>query len=92
MKWISDTYNQPEIIVTENGYHDDGTVIHDLETRGRYHKVSTCNLYKMSSEPNISLQLYLSNLQDALYEDGVKLTGYMAWALTDDFEWQYGYK
>ncbi|CAG9769230.1 unnamed protein product [Ceutorhynchus assimilis] len=73
IKWISNTYNHPEIVVTENGYHDNGTVIHDLETRGRYHK------------------LYLSNMLDAIYEDGVNLTGYMAWALTDDFEWQYGY-
>ncbi|XP_050312548.1 myrosinase 1-like [Anthonomus grandis grandis] len=73
VKWISDTYNHPEIMVTENGYHDNGTVIHDMDTRGRYHK------------------LYLSNLLDAIYEDGVNLTGYMAWALTDDFEWQYGY-
>ncbi|KAF7267972.1 hypothetical protein GWI33_018848 [Rhynchophorus ferrugineus] len=73
VKWISDTYGHPEIMVTENGYHDNGTVIHDIDTRGRYHK------------------LYLSNLQDALYKDGVNLTGYMAWALTDDFEWQYGY-
>lgn len=39
VKWISDTYGHPEIMVTENGYHDDGTVIHDLETRGRYYKV-----------------------------------------------------
>ncbi|CAH1131159.1 unnamed protein product [Ceutorhynchus assimilis] len=73
LNWIDVTYNHPEIIVTENGYHDNGTVIHDLDTRGRYYK------------------LYLSNMQDALYKDGVNLTGYMAWALTDDFEWQYGY-
>lgn len=37
-------------------------------------------------------QLYLSNLNDAIYEDNVNLTGYMAWSLIDDFEWQYGYK
>lgn len=73
VKWISDTYGNPELIVTENGYHDNGTVIHDLDTRGRYYK------------------LYLSNLQDAMYKDGVNLTGYMAWSLIEDFEWQYGY-
>ncbi|KAF7267971.1 hypothetical protein GWI33_018847 [Rhynchophorus ferrugineus] len=73
VNWISNQYGHPEIMVTENGYHDNGTVIHDMDTRGRYHK------------------LYLSNLQDALYKDGVNLTGYMAWALTDDFEWQFGY-
>ncbi|KAL1497175.1 hypothetical protein ABEB36_008175 [Hypothenemus hampei] len=73
VKWISDTYGHPEIIITENGYHDNGTVINDLNTRGRYYK------------------LYLSNLLDAIYYDNVNLTGYMAWSLTDDFEWQYGY-
>ncbi|ENN80860.1 hypothetical protein YQE_02726, partial [Dendroctonus ponderosae] len=103
VKWISDTYDHPEIIVTENGYHDDGTVIHDLETRGRYHKVIfTFELLyvvrtfieshgQFDTSYVLSLELYLSNLQDAIYEDDVNLTGYMAWALTDDFEWQYGY-
>lgn len=42
VRWIRDTYGDEKgIIVTENGYHDSGNELDDLETRGRYHKVLT---------------------------------------------------
>lgn len=44
VNWIKNTYGDEKgIIVTENGYHDNGNVMEDLNTRGRYHKVS-CSL------------------------------------------------
>ncbi|KAF7284221.1 hypothetical protein GWI33_022373 [Rhynchophorus ferrugineus] len=73
--WIRDNYGDDKgILVTENGYHDDGNNMTDLGTRGRYHK------------------LYLSNINDAIYKDGVNVIGYMAWSLMNDVEWYSGWQ
>lgn len=73
-RWVRDTYGDEKgIVITENGYHDDGNNLEDLDTRGRYHK------------------LYLSNINDAMYKDGVNVTGYMAWSLMNDVEWYGGW-
>ncbi|KAJ8936633.1 hypothetical protein NQ314_012249 [Rhamnusium bicolor] len=73
LKWIKEGYNNPEIIVTENGYSDhDGTLEDDK--RINY------------------IREYLSNILDAIYEDGVKVTGYTVWSLLDNFEWFSGKK
>ncbi|XP_050298236.1 myrosinase 1-like isoform X2 [Anthonomus grandis grandis] len=75
VRWLRDTYGDEKgIMVTENGYHDSGNEMDDLNSRGRYHK------------------LYLSNLNDAIYKDGVNLIGYMAWALLNDVEWYAGWQ
>ncbi|XP_030752209.1 myrosinase 1-like [Sitophilus oryzae] len=72
--WIKNRYGDDKgIMVTENGYHDNGNNLTDLGSRGRYHK------------------LYLSNLNDAIYQDGVNLIGYMAWSLMNDVEWYAGW-
>ncbi|XP_076259780.1 myrosinase 1-like [Rhynchophorus ferrugineus] len=37
------------------------------------------------------LQAYLSNLLEAILEDGVNVAGYTTWSLLDNFEWAQGY-
>jgi beta-glucosidase len=75
LTWIAEEYDNPPIIVTENGaaYNDapvDG-IVHD-EKRIGY------------------LEAYLRHLHAAL-EEGVNVMGYFVWSLLDNFEWQYGY-
>lgn len=71
VNWISDTYNQPEIFVTENGYSDKGGL--EDEDRLNY------------------LREYLSNVVDAILDDGVNVTRYTYWSLMDNFEWGAGF-
>jgi len=37
------------------------------------------------------IQLYLSNINEAIYKDGVNVIGYMAWSLMNDVEWYAGW-
>ncbi|KAJ3649784.1 hypothetical protein Zmor_021507 [Zophobas morio] len=71
LNWIDQTYNHPEIVITENGFSDHG----ELEDGGRV---------------NYYLE-YLSNILQAILDDGVNVTGYTAWSLMDNFEWLSGY-
>ncbi|KAG5889223.1 hypothetical protein JTB14_018646 [Gonioctena quinquepunctata] len=71
LKWIKNHYSDPEIIVTENGLCDYGTLEDDR--RVAYIRDS------------------LSYMRDAMVEDGVRVFGYTAWSIMDNFEWQHGY-
>ncbi|XP_030751727.1 myrosinase 1-like, partial [Sitophilus oryzae] len=43
--WIKNRYGDDKgILVTENGYHDNGNNLTDLDSRGRYHKLYLSNL------------------------------------------------
>ncbi|CAH1236395.1 unnamed protein product [Diabrotica balteata] len=71
LNWIKNNYNNPDIIITENGLCDLGGL--DDPRRVNYHK------------------LYLSYIHDAMINDEVKVFGYTAWSLMDNFEWGSGY-
>lgn len=68
---MKNEYDNPEMIITENGFSDTG----ELDDQGRI------NYYKQ----------YFGALLEAIYEDGVNVTGYTAWSLLDNFEWMRGY-
>ncbi|KAJ3649797.1 hypothetical protein Zmor_021518 [Zophobas morio] len=71
LNWIDQAYDHPEIVITENGYADDGRLTD--ENRIIYYAE------------------YLTNVLEAIFEDGVNVTGYAAWSLMDNFEWTSGY-
>jgi len=71
LNWVKNTYGNPDIIITENGYTDLGGV--DDPKRLQYH------------------QDYLSYIRDSMEQDGVKVFGYTAWSLMDNYEWASGY-
>ncbi|CAG9841134.1 unnamed protein product [Diabrotica balteata] len=70
--WLKDTYNDREIIITENGLSDSTGVLEDD------HRVDY-------------FRDYISNCLDAIYEDNVNLSTYIAWSIIDDWEWGGGY-
>nr|CAB3263405.1 lactase-phlorizin hydrolase-like [Phallusia mammillata] len=80
LKYISKTYGNPKIIITENGCstkHDPNATsgLAVLEDTQR------CNYLKS----------YINEALKAVVQDGVDLRGYFAWSLLDNFEWKAGY-
>ncbi|RZC38804.1 Glyco hydro 1 domain containing protein [Asbolus verrucosus] len=71
LNWVDQTYDHPEIFITENGFSDRG----ELEDQKRIDYYAE----------------YLSNILQAIHEDGVNVTGYTAWSLMDNFEWNMAY-
>jgi beta-galactosidase len=73
--WISNRYDYPTIVMTENGSAEDepdlATALRD-EGRREY------------------FEGYLRACAEAI-DMGVNLAGYFAWSLMDNFEWEYGY-
>ncbi|RMJ25897.1 beta-glucosidase [Aspergillus sp. HF37] len=80
LKWLSDRYGRPKIIVTENGTSvkdENDLPLDELlndEFRVRY------------------FSDYVAAMADAYTLDGVNVRGYMAWSLMDNFEWAEGYE
>ncbi|KAJ8983485.1 hypothetical protein NQ317_014944 [Molorchus minor] len=75
--WLKKTYGDVEIIITENGLSDQSGVMED-DHRIAYFQVK-------------GTMVTLSSCLDAIYEDGVNLTAYIAWSIIDDWEWTGGY-
>lgn len=77
LKWINSRYKPASIIITENGCSDIGP---------SEHKWTTDDSWRIDY-----YREYLANVARAKSE-GVPVKGYVAWALTDNFEWADGYK
>lgn len=75
MQYIRTNYDNPPIIITENGYAEANHPLQQsLEDDKRIH-------YH---------QEYLSNLLDAI-KDGCNVKGYFVWSFLDSWEWNFGY-
>ncbi|KAH7068348.1 glycoside hydrolase superfamily [Paraphoma chrysanthemicola] len=78
LNWLWNRYKRP-IYITENGCPCPGenkmTVAEAVEDDFRIRYIG----------------LYLNAISRAIYEDGVKVLGYYAWSLMDNFEWSAGY-
>uniref|UniRef100_H3B804 Cytosolic beta-glucosidase n=1 Tax=Latimeria chalumnae TaxID=7897 RepID=H3B804_LATCH len=73
LKYIKDTYNNPIIYITENGFaQKDPASLEDTQ-RWEYYKETLLEVLK------------------AVHQDEVKVQGYFAWSLLDNFEWMFGY-
>lgn len=78
--WLKEQYNDPEIIVTENGFSAHGE--HDLELPAA-----------LQDRDRVTyLRGYINEALKAVKLDGVKLKGYFVWSLLDNFEWDDGYR
>jgi beta-glucosidase len=75
LQWISERYNHPEIVITENG-----CAYPDRVVEGR-----------VDDAPRIEfISAYLTECLRAIGE-GVRLRGYFLWSLMDNFEWASGF-
>jgi beta-glucosidase len=74
--WVSDLAGDLPIYITENGYSSADVV----DANGRVHDIDRIRY----------IREHLEVCRD-LIRQGVKLKGYYAWSLMDNFEWSYGY-
>ncbi|XP_074561488.1 beta-glucosidase 25-like isoform X1 [Curcuma longa] len=77
MNYIKDNYDNPLVIITENGMDDPSFTSLD----------KALNDYKRIQFHSD----YLSCLQAAIWEDGCNVQGYFVWSLLDNWEWNAGY-
>jgi len=75
LEWIAERYNNPEIVITENG-----CAYQDEIVNGEVDDQLRIDFYTA----------YLEECANAL-DKGVNLTGYFAWSFMDNFEWAQGY-
>lgn len=76
LEWISHRYGHPEIYITENGCSYE-----DVLEGNEINDHKRVEFYRT----------YLEACHQAI-QNGVKLKGYFAWSLMDNFEWALGYK
>jgi beta-glucosidase/6-phospho-beta-glucosidase/beta-galactosidase len=116
LKWLSDRYGAPEIIITENGVSAPGQhplapaqpVCHSyqgcpVQLLTNWPLCSPCSIWPAGEDSKAPkdvicdqfrlqyFQQYIGNATAAVQQDGVRLTGYFAWSLLDNFEWADGY-
>lgn len=98
LMWINKSYNNPNVIITENGVSDRGGLNDDARV-WYYNSYLDAVLNAMVSHLNLSesqqkfsFHSYLFILfSTELQEDGCRIEGYIAWSLMDSFEWRAGY-
>ncbi|XP_031400385.1 beta-glucosidase 40-like [Punica granatum] len=79
MNYIKTKYENPSVIITENGMDDPNNLLISIrdalkdQKRIKYHND------------------YLMNLLAAIKEDGCNVKGYFVWSLLDNWEWAAGY-
>ncbi|KAL2803030.1 glycoside hydrolase [Aspergillus granulosus] len=76
LNWVWSRYHLP-ILVTENGCPCPGEEDVNVAVDDEFRQQY--------------LGLYLDSISRAIFEDGVKVVGYYAWSLMDNFEWSSGY-
>lgn len=90
LNWIKEEYDNPEVIIAENGVSDTGGV-NDCR-RVNYYNVSESSCHYLTFNFNLRLfQSYLTEVLKAIHEDGCNVSGYTAWSFMDNFEWVMGY-
>jgi len=77
LNWVKNRYNNPPTIVTENGWS------WPADTPDEGAADSSRLMYYAN---------YTSEMLKAIVEDGVNVTGYFAWSVMDNYEWEQGYK
>ncbi|CAH1244518.1 LCT [Branchiostoma lanceolatum] len=75
LTYIKEKFGDPEVYITENGWSGGDVQPPVLEDTSRM-------CYYMT---------YIDEVLKAIEEDGVKVRGYTAWSLLDNFEWAKGY-
>ncbi|KAJ3683839.1 hypothetical protein LUZ60_014066 [Juncus effusus] len=76
VKYVKETYNNPTIILAENGMDQPGNV----SISEGVNDTIRIDYYRS----------YISELKKAI-DEGAKVIGYFAWSLLDNFEWRLGY-
>lgn len=76
LNWAHNRYGGPEIMMTEGGW----SLAADTAAEAQ-HDVDRAAYYAN----------YTSEMLKAIEEDGINVTGYFAWSLMDNFEWERGY-
>lgn len=75
LNWVKDRYDNPTIIVTENGVSVPGESDAELED-------ALADSFRIDFYSQ-----YIGNMSLAISEDGVDVAGYFAWSFMDNFEW-----
>jgi len=76
LNWVHRRYSGPEIIVTEGGWSLAADTAAEAQT----------DTQRVAYYAN-----YTSEMLKAIHEDGINVSGYFAWSLMDNFEWEKGY-
>lgn len=78
LKYLSDTYSPPSLIVTENGH----AVVNESSLPPNQRLKDTTRI--------LSLLAHIQAVREAVELDNVNVVGYFSWSLMDNFEWKLG--